>query len=137
MNTPASAPSAAEASGMPSVSSSMRPGEPVAVAATTALSAALIAPRRSARRACFTLLKILAVARWEVGQPVDPPPRAGDATGADVLDQELRRVASIRRLLRGEVAVLGGRRLIEVVPVRPADAIAHAQTLTIGLVTCN
>ena len=48
---------------MPSVSSSIRPGEPVAVAATTARSAALIASRFAARRAFFTLLKILAVAR--------------------------------------------------------------------------
>ena len=60
---PASAPAALDASGMPSVSSSMRPGEPVAVAATTALSAALIASRRSLRLACLTLLKIRAVAR--------------------------------------------------------------------------
>ena len=48
---------------MPSVSSSMRRGEPVAVAATTALSAAEMASRRSARRAFFTPLKMRAVAR--------------------------------------------------------------------------
>ena len=63
MKTPASAPAAFETSGMPSVSSSMRCGDPVAVAATTALSAAAMASRRSARRAFLTPLKILAVAR--------------------------------------------------------------------------
>ena len=59
---PALAP-AALVSSMPRVSSSIRPGAAVAVAARTPRSAAATAARRSARRSSFTVLKIFAVAR--------------------------------------------------------------------------
>ena len=52
-----------DTSGRPWVSSSMRPGAPVAVAATTARSAAATASRLASRRAFLTDLKMLAVAR--------------------------------------------------------------------------
>ena len=52
----ASPPATLERSGSPCVSSSMRPGAPVAVAATTAVSAACTASRRSARRRLRTSL---------------------------------------------------------------------------------
>src|SRR4051794_6578811 len=48
---------------MPRVSSSIRPGAAVAVAARTPRSAAATAARRSARRTSLTVLKIFAVAR--------------------------------------------------------------------------
>ena len=52
-----------DTSGRPAVSSSMRPGAPVAVAAMTARSAAATASRLAWRRAFFTDLKMPAVAR--------------------------------------------------------------------------
>ena len=55
-------PVAADTRGRPWVSSSMRPGAPVAVAATTARSAAATASRLACRRARFTDLKTPAVA---------------------------------------------------------------------------
>ena len=60
---PAVAPAAVETSGRPCVSSSMRPGAPVAVAAMTARSAVATASRLAWRRACLTALKMPAVAR--------------------------------------------------------------------------
>ena len=60
---PAVAPTAVDTSGRPCVSSSMRPGAPVAVAAVTALSAAATASRLAWRRAFLTDLKMPAVAR--------------------------------------------------------------------------
>lgn len=50
---PANASLAADNRGMPCVSSSMRPAAPVAVAATTALSAAATASRLASRRGPF------------------------------------------------------------------------------------
>ncbi|MDH6199080.1 hypothetical protein M2272_005747 [Mycobacterium frederiksbergense] len=60
---PALAPTAVDTSGKPWVSSSIRPGAPVVVAAMTARSAAAIASRLAARRAFLTALNIFAVAR--------------------------------------------------------------------------
>ena len=56
-------PTAVDTSGRPAVSSSIRPGAPVAVAAVTAWSAAATASRLAWRRAFFTALKMPAVAR--------------------------------------------------------------------------
>src|SRR5438552_2033516 len=60
--------------------------------------------------------ELLVLTRGVVDEPVDPPPNADDAPGVDVLDQELRRVASIRRLPSRHVAALPGGRLVEPVP---------------------
>ena len=51
---------------------------------------------------------------------------------------ELRRVAGLRRLMRGEEAVLGGRRLEESVPVgKVVRGCGHARNLSQAFVLCK
>ena len=57
------------------------------------------------------------VARWEVDDAVDAAPNTKHAPRTLVVGNELRRVAGLRRLMRGEEAVLRGRRHKELVPV--------------------
>ena len=61
--------------------------------------------------------EVFVIARGEVDDAIDATPNTEHATSAEVMGNELRRVASLRRLLRGEEAVLGGRRLEELVPI--------------------
>lgn len=55
--------------------------------------------------------QLLVLSRGEVDEPVDSSPRSRDATGAEVLEQQLGRVACVGRLAGREVAFLGSRRL--------------------------
>ena len=66
----------------------------------------------------------------EVNESVDTTPLVHDATGLEVLLEELRRVARLGRLACGEEPRLGARHVEERVPVgwRP-----HVVTLTLGL----
>ena len=61
--------------------------------------------------------EVFMVARGEVDDAVDAAPNTKHAPRTQVVGDELRRVASLGRLLRGEEAVLSGRRLEELVPV--------------------
>jgi hypothetical protein len=72
-------------------------------------------------------------------EPVDSSPNPDNTPGAEVLDQELRRVAGIRRLLRRHVTALTGSRFVEPVPAGPVrgDLGRHARIVTVGLVLCH
>jgi hypothetical protein len=78
------------------------------------------------------------VACREVDETVDSAVDPDDAAAAYVFEQELSRVACFGGLLRGEVAVLSARQLLEAVPVRTLrGGGGHAQIVTIGLVLCK
>jgi len=61
--------------------------------------------------------QILLVARWEVGQPVDPPSGAGEPALSQMVLEELARVARPCRLAERKMALLLGGDLVEPVPV--------------------
>ena len=78
------------------------------------------------------------VAGREVDDAVDATPDTKHATSAEVMGNELRRVAGLGRLARGEEAVLGGRSLEELVPVgRALGSSGHARNLSQAFVLCN
>jgi hypothetical protein len=62
--------------------------------------------------------ELLVLLGGEVDQAVDTAADAGDASGPDMVTQELRRVPDLGRLPGGEVAGLTGGRLEETVPSR-------------------
>ena len=78
--------------------------------------------------------QLLVLARREVDEPVYSSTRSRHATRADVLQQQLRRVASLGCLPGGETALLGARCLEQEVPVRLGGWTVHAQIVTGGLV---
>ena len=69
----------------------------------------------------------------EVNEAVETPALVRDPTGLEVLLQELRRVAGLRRLARREEPRLGSRYLEECIPAWPA----HTRNLTLGLSSRN
>jgi hypothetical protein len=73
----------------------------------------------------------------EVDEPVDASALPHDPPGADVLEQQLCRVAGIGCLPGCEVALLCARCLVQEVPVRLLRCCEHAQIVTIGYVSCN
>ena len=78
--------------------------------------------------------EVLVLSRWKVNQPVNPASDSSNAPSFDVLEEQLRRVASLRRLLCREVTVLRARLLVKAVPIRAGG---HAQKVTVGLVLCK
>ena len=82
--------------------------------------------------------EVLVVAGREVHEAVDPPSHSEQAAGAQMVREQLRRVAGLGRLLCREKPVLGRRDLEEVVPVgRSGGRFAHARTLSQTLVLCK
>lgn len=70
--------------------------------------------------------------RWRAGGFLD------HASGAQMVREQLRRIAGLGRLPRREEPILGGRDLEEAVPVgRAGGRPAHAWTLSHALVSCN
>ena len=61
--------------------------------------------------------EVLLVARREVGQPVEPASGPGDPALAQMVLEELARVARPRRLVKREMALLLSGDLVELVPV--------------------
>lgn len=82
--------------------------------------------------------QLLMLASGEVNEAVDASSRPYHAPRTHVLQQELRRVPSLSGLLRGEVARLCSRRLVEAVPVGWGWlGVDHARNATRGLVLCK
>lgn len=82
--------------------------------------------------------QLFVLAHREVGQAVDAAPDTSELPGAGVMDEELRRVASLGRLLRREHPLLGGRRLVQEVPVgMGCQSLGHAQNVSHTLVLRN
>jgi hypothetical protein len=82
--------------------------------------------------------EILLLARGEVLEAIDASPDAEDLPAAQVLDEQLRGVPRLFRLLCREVALLAKSDAVEAVPVRPAGVgAAHTPTLTAGLYLCK
>jgi hypothetical protein len=78
------------------------------------------------------------VAGREVDDAVDAAADTEHATSAEVMGNELRRVASRGRLARGEEAVLRGRRLVELAPVgRVVRGGCDATNLSEAFVLCK
>ena len=65
--------------------------------------------------------QVLMVARGEVDKPIDPTTDTKHPTGAEVMRDQLGRIAGLNRLLGGEEPVLGRRGLEEVVPQSGED----------------
>ena len=85
--------------------------------------------------------QVLVVVRGEVHEAVHEAVHAtahpDHAPGAQMVSEQLRRVAGLGRLLRREEPVLGRRDLEEVVPVRRSGGrLTHAETLSQALVSC-
>jgi hypothetical protein len=75
--------------------------------------------------------EVLVVAGGEVHEAVDPAAHSDHAAGAQMVREQLRRVAGLGRLLRREEPVLGRRDLEDVVPVGRSGAhLTHARTLS-------
>lgn len=70
-------------------------------------------------------------------QAIDAMPDAGDAARSDVLEEKVRRVPGVRRLLRSEVTGLGARRLVEAIPAGSYRGGSHAQNVTLSYVLCK
>ncbi len=62
--------------------------------------------------------KVLVLTGRKVNDSIDASPNPSDAPILHVLEHELRGVAGLGRLLRGELALLADRELKEAVPVR-------------------
>jgi hypothetical protein len=80
----------------------------------------------------------LVIAGREVDQAVDATLHAESSPAREVVQQELRRVASLRGLLRREEAFLGGGGLVEAIPVGAVwVGGAHARNVSVTLVSCK
>ena len=82
--------------------------------------------------------EVLMLARWEVNETVDASAHPERTTALDVMQEELRGVTCLRRLLGGEAAVLRGGDLVELVPVwTVGEGSGHARNVKMALGLCS
>jgi hypothetical protein len=74
----------------------------------------------------------------KVDEAIDAAPHAESSPAREVVQEELRRVASLSGLLRREKALLGRRDFVEMVPVGALRlGGGHARNVSVALVLCK
>lgn len=82
--------------------------------------------------------QVFVLARWKVNKTVDATANAKGSARMQMVNEELRGIASLGGLLRREEPLLGDGRLEQAVPVRAIWAhTLHAQNVSITLVLCK